>query len=638
MTALAAFWSFDHEAPAPRCMRMLAAQADYGRDGARQIADEATGVALGRDLFALTAEDVLDRGPQRGEASGLMLAADVRIDNRADLASGLGIKGEALDRLPDAALMLRVVERWGHAGFGRIVGPFAAILWDARTHRLTLARDPMGERPLHYYRAMRFVAAASMAKGLHALPEIPYAADTRAAADFLALVPETGSGSFFAGISRVRPGHVVTIDAKGERSETFWTWDAPPLRPRGPDDYAEALRTAFDRAVARRLRVTGGAIGAQLSGGLDSAAVAATAARLIAPAPLHAFTAVPSGPSAAPAGTIADEGPLAAETAAFHPNIVHRRIGSGGASPLPLFDRHFRLFERPVLNPSNAVWAEAINDAAKAVGVRVLLTGQMGNLTISHAGLEALPRMLAGGRWLAFGMLARGLRRNGLRSTGIGAASLGPFLPVPFWEWLQRTMSGRGDWRRASALADAKAAAVVERAKARGLDLSYRPWRDGRAMRIWALGRIDMGVYNKGVLGGWGIDLRDPTIDRDLVALCLAIPDEAYAAGGIPRSLARRAFADRLPPAVLNERRRGFQAADWPVGLSAARSGIASELDALERCADAAATIDLDRLRADLSDWPSDGWDRPDRLERYELAMLRGLAAGHFLRRVARTN
>lgn len=617
---------------------MLEAQAIYGPDGAAQAG--CGRVALGRRLFRLTAEDDLDRAPVRGGGGALRMVADVRIDNRDALAAALAIPAAGLSDLSDPALLMRAIERWGVDGLARVVGPFALILWDERAGRLTLARDPLGERPLHYHRNALVVAVASMPKGIHAVPGVPYAASVEAAADFLAMVPETGDASFFAGISRVLPGQWLAFDAGGETRGRFWTWPTEPLTLRRDDEYVEVVRAAFDLAVSRRLRVADGGVATHLSGGLDSGGVATTAARLLAPAPLLAFTAVPSVPTPVPGGAIADEGPLAAEAAAMHPTIEHVRVASSHLSPLSLFDRHFHLFERPVLNPSNAVWTEAIANAARARGVRVLLTGQMGNLTISHAGLQHLPQLVRRGRPVALARLARQLARRGMGWRAIGAAAIGPYLPRRGWAWLDARFAVGPPLVGYTALREEAVAeqGIAARAAARGLDLGYRPWADGRAMRLWALSRVDMGVYNKGVLAGWGIDLRDPTIDRDLVSLCLSIPERQYILGGVTRSLARRAFADRLPPAVVDERRRGFQAADWHVAVGGARPAIRGELDSFDRSPVAAALIDTERLRASLADWPNDGWNEPDRIARYELALMRGVAAGHFLRRVARTN
>jgi asparagine synthase (glutamine-hydrolysing) len=104
------------------------------------------------------------------------------------------------------------------------------------------------------------------------------------------------------------------------------------------------------------------------------------------------------------------------------------------------------------------------------------------------------------------------------------------------------------------------------------------------------------------------------------------------------RSLARRALADRLPKQVLEERRRGFQVADWHEDLVAARDSVVDELDRLDACPAAAAALDLPRLRRLMENWPSSGWERRETIMRYRYALLRGIATGHFLRRTTGSN
>jgi len=639
MTALAGLWSRRDAASETTVGRMLDAQAAFGPDAAiRRTLDSAT---LGRRLYALVPEDDFDRGPVPGGDGSLLLAADARIDNRDEIAAALGPSSAELARMAEPQLVMAVVERWGIAGLARVVGAFAVILWDRRRQALTLARDPMGERPLFYHRGDGFVATASMPRGLHAHPDIPYAPSTTATADFLAVLPE-GEESFFAGIARVRPGHAVTIDADGLTETRLWTPVRTVLRLK-PADYAEGLRAELDRAVAVRLRRHHGAVGAHLSAGLDSASVAATAARMMASEPLHAFTAVPGPGAPAPGGAIADEGPIAARVAAMHANIVHVRVQGDGRSPLPLLDRHFDLYQRPVMNPCNAVWAETINDAARSRGVSVLLTGQLGNFTLSHDGIPHLAQLLGAGRLVALARLARQLRTRGWRRRRIGAAMLGPFLSPAAWSWLTDRFGRSLALHSYSALRQDAIADLDARAALTGTDLSYRPWRDGRAMRLWGLDRVDMGSYNKGTLAGWGIDLRDPTADRRLIEWALSVPDEQYILGGEPRSLARRAFADRLPPELVGEQRRGYQAADWHIGVSGALGEMVAELDGIERCRPGEALVDVAQLRALVRDWPDFAaddprWNQPAIVDRYRSMLLRGVAAGHFLRRAARTN
>ena len=637
MTALAGFWNRGIADGPDRCAAMLAAQAIYGPQPPlqRRLDD----VTLGRRLFPTAMRDDADRGPVVGGEGALLLIADVRIDNRDELITKLSLGQEPSRTASDPALLMALVERGGIDAITSVVGAFAIVLWDMRAQTLHLARDPMGERPLHYHRGTSFVAVASMPKGLHTLSEIPYRPNSRAVSDFLALLPETDGDSFFDEIERVPPATIVSITPDRVSARRWWDPKPTILRWRDSRQYEEALRFELDRAVACRLDRAGGHIGAHLSAGLDSSSVAATAARQLAPEQLHAYTAVAAGSAGGPLQGFADESKLAAATADLHANIRHTIIRAGGStSPLAGLDRQFFLFERPLLNLCNTVWGEAINNAARAAGVSVMLTGDMGNYTISHGGLQLLPQLLRNGRLIALATLVRRLRLGGRSYRTIVATTVGPFLPFPLWGWLSDRFDRSYSLASYTFIRPDAIGLGVKRAEAKGMDLTYRPWANGLSMRRWALSRRDAGMYNKGTLAGWGIDSRDPTADRRLIEFALSVPEEQHILAGVPRSLARRAFADRLPPAVIAERRHGVQAADWHVGLSAARSEVAAELDSYERCAPAEQLLDVERMRAALNDWPEGGWTDRQTVATYRMGLLRGVAAGHFLRKVERTN
>ena len=377
MTALAGLWRFDDRPDAADgCARMLAAQELYGLHGSAQWVDG--GVALGRRLMRVLPEDAFDSQPLIGSGGRYVLVADVRLDNRDELTEALRIPAPQARGLCDAAILLAAIERWDESCLERLVGDYAFALWDGARRRLLLARDPLGQRPLHYHRGNKFFAFASMPKGLHALAEVPYAPDEDRIAEFLALMPETGTQSFFRGIERVESGHVVTVTPTGLAARRHWQPSRRSVALRRPEEYSEALRDLLDQAVQCRLRGAEN-VGAQLSGGFDSAAVAATAARLLAPSGRRvvAFTAVPregyDGP--APRNRIVDEGPYAAATAAQYPNMEHVLIRSHDRSPLDDLDRSFFLFDRPVLNICNHVWANSICDAARKRKLRSFLPG-----------------------------------------------------------------------------------------------------------------------------------------------------------------------------------------------------------------------------------------------------------------------
>ncbi|HEX9931692.1 MAG TPA: asparagine synthase-related protein, partial [Allosphingosinicella sp.] len=140
---------------------------------------------------------------------------------------------------------------------------------------------------------------------------------------------------------------------------------------------------------------------------------------------------------------------------------------------------------------------------------------------------------------------------------------------------------------------------------------------------------------NKGMLGGWGVEVRDPTGDRRLVELCLAIPPEEFLRGGQMRSIGRRVLADRAPAVIAEEQRKGRQAVDWHEGFAAARDEVAREVARAAATPAAAGIVDTDMLERLMAEWPEGGWNLGTTESRYRLALLRGLSAAHFLRRAS---
>lgn len=645
MTAIAGTWHFcGARDVAQDCARMLAAQSIYGLQGEGRWAEGT--IALGRRLARLLPEDCYDTQPLHGRISPFVVVADLRLDNRGDLVAELGLSTAAARTMCDAALLLAAFERWDEDCCDHLIGDFAFALWDPSARRLVLARDMVGSRPLHFHRGKTFFAFASMPKGLHALADVPRVADEERAAEFLALMPQYGSRSFFQGIERVEPGQIVTVTPAGIRMRRHWTWQGRTLALRSPDDYVEALRHHLDQAVRSQLRGAEGRVAATLSSGLDSSAVATTAARLLGPCggKVVAFTAVPragyDGP--VPERRLSDEGPLAAATAAMYPNIEHVLVRSGDAMPVDTLDRDYYLYDQPVLNLCAWVWGRAINAEICNRKLYVLLTGGMGNMTLSYDGSELLAELMGRGQWINWA-------RNLVRIAGGGhwhlrgalAATFGPWLPTALWQFLTRAFQGQSfDIREYSAIHPRRLAelALQSRARAHGLDFTYRPWKDGVAMRLWVLNRLDGGNHIKGTLAGWGIDARDPTADRRLIEFCLSVPTEQFFYRGMPRALARRLLTGNVPPEVLSQRRRGLQTADWHEGLTAARQQIAGEISRLENTPAAVRALDLARLRRLTENWPTGGWERPEIIDQYRLSLLRGISCGHFLRRTSGGN
>jgi asparagine synthase (glutamine-hydrolysing) len=206
-------------------------------------------------------------------------AAVARLDNREELADALGLASYELAQTSDTVLLRRTFERWGDAGVARCLGAFAFAHWDGEVRRLTLGRDCLGNRPLFYHLGPEFICFATTLGALFALPGVPRAIDEVALANFIALNLSDTARTFYRGIERVPSRSLVSIDNTGVHRRYYWTPDvnAPPPYRRD-EDYVERARELFDLAVAAATR-DATRVAIATSGGLDSSAIAATAAR-----------------------------------------------------------------------------------------------------------------------------------------------------------------------------------------------------------------------------------------------------------------------------------------------------------------------------------------------------------------------
>ena len=623
MTALAGFWSTSGRPSGWACTAILAAQERYGPDRSDSL--EFGPIALGRNLFALLPEDDLDRQPLVGGGGRFVLVADVRLDNRAELASDLGIDAGRTRTLADSEILQMSLEQWGDDAPGRLLGDFAFAWFDRLENRLLLCRDPLGQRPLFWHRGRDFIAFASMPTGLHALSEIDRHPNRDAVVRFLSNRHRLPGQSYFAGLQRVPPGQIVSMTADEDIRRRYWIPHKRRLRLARFEEYVEAYRDELNRAVRCRMRTRAHVIATHLSGGWDSGAVTATAARL-GSQPIAAFTAIPApGCSAeAPRNRFADEGRRAAAVAAIHPGLEHNLIESQASSPLDRLEDGVRLFERPLFNLCNHGWLAQIRDAARERGAQVLLTGEIGNWTISAAPLDLLAEFRDERGWRAWWCAARSIKANEqARWRGVLANSFRPWLPDRFWRLLKPLSS------------DPSARPALRPELLKALPPEGPGENDRFSDSVDAFCDMDFGEYRKGVLGGWGIDKRDATADVRLLEFCLSLPTEMLLDAGGRRPLARAALTDRLPPEVLNAPGKGYQGADWHIGLGRDLPRVDALVTAIANDPLASSVLDAQRLRALLDGWPPGDWGSRATIALYRNVFLQSLTAGHFLLRAS---
>jgi asparagine synthase (glutamine-hydrolysing) len=97
----------------------------------------------------------------------------------------------------------------------------------------------------------------------------------------------------------------------------------------------------------------------------------------------------------------------------------------------------------------------------------------------------------------------------------------------------------------------------------------------------------------------------------------------------VQRSLARRSLADRLPGAVLAERGKGYQAADWYEGLRGCQDRLRAQVRQVQSHPQLRRLLDVDRMRRLVERWPAD-WSDPTLRGDYRLELMRALGAANF--------
>lgn len=639
MSAIAGLLRFDGAPVTRRALERAAnALAQYGPDRAGVFAGGSVGLL--HVLMGVTPEDHFDRQPERG-ASGALIAADLRLDNRDELLARVGIAPRDATTWSDARVLLSAWERFGDDVWPLLRGPFAAAIWDPRARALTLARDPLGLNVVMWHKSENFFAFATMPNGLFALAEVPRELSEEKLADFLVLNHADLATTLYRNVFRLLPAHVMRVGADGAvRARRYWSpTKIAPVRLSSDADYAEGLREQLDRAVRRQMR-SAHPVGCLLSGGLDSSSVAALAARALAEngRRLAAFTGVPRRgfDGAVAPGTYADETPYVEAIAAAAGNIDVTYVPNDACDDFAELERFFAALEAPVRNPANLGWVLTALRLARARGHRVLLGGLYGNHTVSWTGWsQALAHLKRGRLATAFRQWRLYYRCTPYsRWVSFRKLFVEPLVPEALSDWADRRRhpARLAAWQAHAAIRPDFAAAMGVHARARraGHDFLYRPRGDER---LRGLAQVDYaGDWQAAEKAVTGVEVRDPTADLDVVAYCFGVPPEQYLAEGIDRSLIRRAMWGLLPEAVLTNRLSGLQAADWYEKLGRKRCELARQVAELSASPLARRTIDLGRLERALTDWPAGGWHRPEVFQEYNLALTRGLAGGRFLR------
>ena len=504
------------------------------------------------------------RQPLFNETGDVAVIFNGELYNFRELRAELVARGHVFRTGSDAEVLVHLYEEEGEFLVERMLGMFAFALLDRRGggHKLLLARDPLGVKPLYVAQTERGLLFGSEAKALLASGWLPRRMRATALLDYLVQGYVGGETAAWEGMDRLRPGHVLTYDASGPARVRRY-WDLPRTL-RGPTDSAEILEW-LDRSVRDEL-VSDVPLGAFLSGGIDSTAVA-TSMRAADQGPLVLCSVGFRERSH-------DELAIARATAARLGAIHHERVlepdPALAIETLPWF------FDEPLADPST-VPTYLVSKVARE-HVTVALSGDGGDETF------------AGYRRYVHDVAENRLRQR-LGVPGRAAArSLGRVYPR--LDWAPRALRGRtfltnvGDdparayWRSVTRIEREEALALLAPELARSL-AAHDPF--AVFARHYAAPEVDDALYRAQYADfhtylpdqilakadrasmAVSLEVRVPLLDARFVARFAPIPAQQKVRGGRGKHALREALRGRIPSEVLDGKKRGFDTplASW---------------------------------------------------------------------------
>ncbi|MGE0385650.1 MAG: asparagine synthase (glutamine-hydrolyzing) [Gammaproteobacteria bacterium] len=559
MCGLAGVFGFERKRPVDQGMlqRMADLLAHRGPDDAGIWAAEGAGLAHRR----LSILDLSPAGhqPMCTPDGQVWIAYNGECYNHLEFVAPLRAAGIELRSRTDTEILLALYQLHGPRFVERIDGMFAFAIVDLRERRLMLARDRLGIKPLYYHADPRRVAFASELKALLAVPGVPTVLDPAAFGEFLHLMSIPGDGSIFRDVRRLPAAHYLLAQEGGLSLHEYWRVPLSRAPVRTDVEAAAARFNAVFDAAVRSHMVSDVPVGVFLSGGVDSSAVAAAAARAGGCAPASFAVNFPGQ-----AGY--DEGPYARRVAS-HVGTQHVDfdVTPDLASVLPRVVWHA---DEPFAVSSSLALYLLAQRAREHV--KVVLTGDGGDEVFGGylwRHVDFPPRAAPGsaaGRVLcrALAPLARN-RGSALARYARAALERLGCVQVTDERYL----------RSFTCLRDEEISALLQPDLARRV---LRAW-DGNVTQRYLDGAAGVSQLTrklyadiKSTLVGemltkvdrmtmaFGLEARVPFLDRALVEWAFGLPDDLKVRAGEGKFVVKKALESRLPYDVLYRPKHGF--------------------------------------------------------------------------------
>lgn len=243
--------------------------------------------ALGHRRLAIIDLSPAGHQPMCSKDHRLWITYNGEIYNYKEIRTDLEKEGHRFQTQTDVEVILQAYERWGEEAFNRFNGMFACVIYDRREERVLAIRDRFGVKPLYYLMMPnQTIAFASEIKQFSRLPEWQPRLNRQMAYDFLNWgLSNHEEDTLFHGVKQLRGGHLLAFSlSQLSAPQTIQPrrWYVSDVKPYigTLEAAAEQLKALLQDSITLRLRADV-ALGACLSGGLDSSSIVCLASQLM---------------------------------------------------------------------------------------------------------------------------------------------------------------------------------------------------------------------------------------------------------------------------------------------------------------------------------------------------------------------
>lgn len=352
-------------------LRSVNALHHRGPDDTGVFVDAENGIGLGHRRLSIIDLSDAGRQPMASEDGQVQLVYNGEVYNHRNVRETLVGRGYAFRGHSDSEVILKAYLEWGVGCLEKFVGMFALAIWDNRKRRLLLARDPVGVKPLYYYRTHGLFLFSSELKGIMAFDAFAKDVDVPALSQFLHYQYIPAPSTIFKKTFKLLPGTCLVHDGNEITIDRFWRLPLPGLSAGPPGlqetEIVDGLDDVLTQAVADQL-VSDVPLGALLSGGIDSSLVVALMQKVgKSPARTFSIGFNESGYNEAPwAGKIA-----------AHLGTVHTELYVTPQQVLDLVPRIPEIYDEPFADAS-AVPTSLVCQLTRSQ-VKVALSGDGGD-------------------------------------------------------------------------------------------------------------------------------------------------------------------------------------------------------------------------------------------------------------------